>query len=175
MSRIIVIGSSCSGKSTFSQTLAKKLNIKYVELDQLHWLPDWVERPDAEFRELVSNATSSDAWVVDGNYSIVKDIFWPSATQIIWLNHPFHVVLYRSVTRSIVRILTKKELFAGNIESFKITFLSRDSIILWVLKTYHKKKREYPVVLKNMESKGIKTLELNNQSQVDEYLNKLIA
>ena len=172
MSRIIVIGSSCSGKSTFSLSLAEKLKIKYIELDELHWLPNWVERHDEEFRELVNKATASDTWVIDGNYSVVKDIFWPRATQIIWLNHSFHLVLYRSITRSITRIVTKKKLFSGNIESFKLTFLSRDSIILWVLKTYHKKRREYPSILKDMEAKGVKITEFKNQSQVNEYLKK---
>ena len=170
MNRIVVIGSSCSGKSTFSQTLANKINIKYIELDELHWLPDWQERRDQEFKDLVSKAVSDDAWIVDGNYSIVRDILWPRATTIIWLNHSFRVVLYRSITRSIKRIVTKKKLFSGNVESFKKTFLSRDSIILWVLKTYHKKRKQYPEILKQAEAKGMKVIEFKNQSQVNDYL-----
>ncbi len=50
MNRIVVIGSSCSGKSTFSQHLAIKEEVEYIELDQIHWLPNWEERPDEEFR-----------------------------------------------------------------------------------------------------------------------------
>jgi adenylate kinase family enzyme len=170
MSRIVVIGSSCSGKSTFSQQLAKKSNVEYIELDQLHWLPNWEERADEEFRELVNKATLSSCWVVDGNYSVARDIVWPRATQIIWLNHSFSLVLYRSITRSIVRAATKKKLFAGNVESFKQTFFSGDSIILWVLKTYHNKRKNYAKLLKHIEAKGIKVIEFNNQNQVDEFL-----
>lgn len=170
MNRIVVIGSSCSGKSTFSQHLASKTNIEYIELDQLHWLPDWAERPDPEFRALVSNAVSADSWIVDGNYSVARDVIWPRATQIIWLNHSFSLVLYRSITRSIIRAATKQKLFAGNVESFKQTFFSRDSIILWVLKTYHQKKKNYSHILKQVEVKGIEVIEFNNQSQVDNYL-----
>jgi len=173
MNRIVVIGSSCSGKSTFSQYLANKNKTEYIELDQLHWLPDWKERPDEEFRILVSEAVSADSWIVDGNYSVARDIVWPRATKIIWLNHPFSLVLYRSITRSIKRAATKKKLFAGNIETFKQTFFSRDSIILWVLKTYHQKRKNYSKILKNAEAKGITVIELNNQSQVDDYLKSL--
>ncbi len=54
MNRIVVIGSSCSGKSTLSQFLANKLNSEYIELDQLHWLPNRQERPDDEFRNMQS-------------------------------------------------------------------------------------------------------------------------
>ncbi|MBL4942305.1 MAG: adenylate kinase [Colwellia sp.] len=170
MSRIVVIGSSCSGKSTFSQYLAKKSEVEYIELDQLHWLPNWKERPDEEFRELVNKATSSSSWIVDGNYSVARDIVWPRATKIIWLNHSFSLVLYRSITRSIVRSATKKKLFAGNVESFKQTFFSRDSIILWVLKTYHNKRKSYFKLLKQIEAKGTEVIELKNQTQVDDYL-----
>lgn len=155
MNRIVVIGSSCSGKSTFSKHLAIKEEIEYIELDQIHWLPNWEERPDEEFRELVNKAISSDSWVVDGNYSVARDVIWPRATKIIWLNHSFSLVLYRSFTRSIKRAWTKEKLFAGNIESFKQTFFSRDSIILWVLTTYHQKRKTYSNILKHVEAKGI--------------------
>jgi len=173
MNRTVVIGSSCSGKSTFSKQLALKKNIQYIELDSLHWLPNWQERADEEFRVLVSEAVSNTSWVVDGNYSVARDVIWPRATQIIWLNHPFRVVLYRAITRSIYRAATKEKLFSGNVESFRQTFFSRNSIILWVLKTYHQKRRNYSNILKHVKAKGITVVELKSQSHVDDYLNNL--
>lgn len=179
MERIIVIGSSCSGKSSFAQTLAQKKQITHIELDQLHWLPNWQERPDAEFRELVkaaiTPATAGDdhSWIIDGNYSVTRDITWPRATQIIWLNHSFPLVLYRAITRSIHRAYTKKPLFAGNIESFKQTFFSRDSIIWWVIRTFHKKRRSYQTLLEEQADKGVSVVELKGQGQVDEFLRVL--
>ena len=173
MERVVVIGSSCSGKSTFSQKLANKMALEYIELDQLHWLPNWQERADDEFRGLVKQATASDTWVLDGNYSVVRDIVWPRATKIIWLNHSFSLVLYRSFTRSIVRAVTKKKLFAGNVETFKQTFFSRDSIILWVLQTYHQKRKRYKKLLPQLKCQGIDIVELNNQKQVDQYIKNI--
>ena len=173
MKCIVVIGSSCSGKSTFSQKLSNKMALEYIELDQLHWLPNWQERADDEFRGLVKQATASDTWVLDGNYSVVRDIVWPRATKIIWLNHSFSLVLYRSFTRSIVRAVTKKKLFAGNVETFKQTFFSRDSIILWVLQTYHQKRKRYNKLLPQLKFQGIEIIELNNQKQVQQYLKNI--
>ena len=173
MERVVVIGSSCSGKSTFSQKLANKMALEYIELYQLHWLPNWQERADDEFRGLVKQATASDTWVLDGNYSVVRDIVWPRATRIIWLNHSFRVVLYRSFTRSIVRAVTKIKLFAGNVETFKQTFFSRDSIILWVLQTYHQKRKRYNKLLPQLKFQGIEIIELNNQKQVQQYLKNI--
>ena len=169
----MVIGSSCSGKSTFSKQLASKIQVEYIELDQLHWLPNWQERSDESFRMLVKQATDSETCVVDGNYSVVRDIVWPRTTKIIWLNHSFTLVLYRALTRSIVRVATKKTLFADNIETFKQTFLSRESIILWVLQTYHQKRRSYYKLLTQMKEEGVEVIEFKDQSQVDQYLNKL--
>ncbi len=43
--RIVVIGASGSGKTTFSNQLAGKLAYNHIELDAIHWLPDWQEMP----------------------------------------------------------------------------------------------------------------------------------
>jgi len=40
MKRIVIIGTSCSGKTTLAKTIALKLNIKHIELDKLHWKPN---------------------------------------------------------------------------------------------------------------------------------------
>ena len=46
--RINVIGTSGSGKSSFSKRLAEKLDVPYIELDALHWKPNWTESTDEE-------------------------------------------------------------------------------------------------------------------------------
>ena len=51
MKRINVVGTSASGKSTFSKALAQKLNLSYIELDDLFWLDDWKESADQDFFE----------------------------------------------------------------------------------------------------------------------------
>ena len=170
MKRIVIIGSSCSGKSTFAKRLSEKLELKHCELDQLHWLPNWQERPDTDFRELVTNVVSSEHWVIDGNYATARDIVWPRATQIIWLNHSFRLVLFRAFKRSIVRAFTKEKVCAGNIETFRHAFLSRDSIILWVLKTFHQKRKLYRHMLAEQQTGGVEVVELTTQNHVDEYL-----
>ncbi|MCH2504289.1 MAG: AAA family ATPase [Dehalococcoidia bacterium] len=64
MERIVIIGSSCSGKTTMAKQVAAALEVPHIELDALHWLPDWQERPDSEFRELVASAVSAERRVV---------------------------------------------------------------------------------------------------------------
>ena len=51
--RYVVVGTSGVGKSTFGRALARATNSRYIELDELHWSGNWVERPDPEFAEAV--------------------------------------------------------------------------------------------------------------------------
>jgi hypothetical protein len=39
--RIVVIGTTGSGKSTMAEHIAARLGLPFVELDALHWQPDW--------------------------------------------------------------------------------------------------------------------------------------
>ena len=48
--RIVVIGATSSGKSTFAKQLADRLDMKFIELDALHWEPNWKEASLEDFR-----------------------------------------------------------------------------------------------------------------------------
>ncbi|MEF1262939.1 (d)CMP kinase, partial [Vibrio harveyi] len=86
MKRINVVGSSASGKSTFSKQLAMKLGVTYIEMDRLFWLPDWKELDDETFFDKVVDVTQQDAWVLDGNYSRTQPYKWQRVDTIIWLD-----------------------------------------------------------------------------------------
>lgn len=141
--RVVVVGTSCAGKTTFARALSKRLSVPFVELDELHWLPNWRERPDAEFRRLVEDAVSLSAWVADGNYGVARDILWPRANVIVWLDYCFALVLWRGLKRSIEGCVTGEALWHGNRESFRRTFFSRDSIIAWILKTHKRRSQQF--------------------------------
>jgi adenylate kinase family enzyme len=143
IARVIVIGTSCVGKTMFAQALARALSFPHVELDSLHWQPNWIPRPPEEFRALTTQALAQDCWITDGNYGAVRDLVWSRATTIIWLNYSFPVVLWRALTRTIRRVLTQEELFSGNRESLRMAFLSRESILWWVITTFHRRRRQY--------------------------------
>ena len=58
LKRVVVIGTSCSGKTTFANHLAKALGQKAIQLDALYWLPEWRPRPEHEFKQLVQPGIS---------------------------------------------------------------------------------------------------------------------
>jgi len=143
LQRVVVVGNSCAGKTTYAGQLSRLLKVPHVELDAIHWLPGWVPRPREEFRALVGEAASEPAWVMDGNYGTVRDLLWPRATAAIWLNYPFPLVMSRALRRTVKRAFRGEALYAGNRETISIAFFSRDSILWWVVTSYGRRNREY--------------------------------
>jgi adenylate kinase family enzyme len=143
LSRTVVVGTSCSGKTTFARQLAARLGAPHIELDAFHWLPHWQQRETGEFLALLGQATAAPAWVADGNYSRARPLLWQRASAVVWLDYPFRIVLARALRRTLVRAATREELWSGNRESLRLAFLSRDSILWWVLTTYRRRRREY--------------------------------
>jgi adenylate kinase family enzyme len=170
--RVAVVGTSCVGKTTFARKLSTCLGVCHIELDALFWQPEWVERPVSEFKLLIEQETSVDHWVADGNYSPVRDIVLGRATDIIWLNYSFPLVLSRALSRTVSRILTREELFSGNRESLRQSFFSRDSILFWVLKTFRRNRVKYVSLKSSDEWRHLKFREFWHSSEASAFLSQ---
>ncbi len=166
----MVIGTSSAGKSTFARVLARGLRVSYIELDELHWAPNWKEKPDAEFTRLVADATSASSWVADGNYGVVRDVLWPRANVIVWLNYSFAVVFWRGLCRSIERSLSKQALWHGNRESLLRALFSKDSILLWILTTYKRRRLEFAHLKQSTRYAHARWIEFRKPSEAARWL-----
>jgi len=95
-----------------------------------HWQDTPRETVRAEVLEFLD--ANPEGWIIDGNYqSIVADITWHSATDIIWLDYPIFVVLWRLWFRTIKRIRSGETLWGmdGCVETWRGQFFSRDSLL----------------------------------------------
>jgi adenylate kinase family enzyme len=146
MKRISIIGTTGSGKTTLAAELARTLGSVHIELDALNWQPGWKAVPTDVFRRDVLTALEAPEWVTEGNYHSVRDIVWERADCIVWLNYRLWLILTRLIRRTATRVVTAEECCNGNRESLRMTF-SRDSILLWALKTHNRHHREYPMML----------------------------
>lgn len=171
--KILVIGPNGSGKTTFAKKLSQKINIPYYELDNIYWKPNWGESSNDEFRTNVDNVTSNIEWIVDGNYARNQDLTLARADTIIWLDYPFIKIIYRVLKRTIVRSITKEPLWHNNKESLSRMF-SKDSIILFAIRSYKRKSRRYGKLMNSEEAGEINWVRISNKREESEFWNQLI-
>ena len=172
--RIAVIGTSGSGKSTLARQIAATTGAPYIELDALFHQPGWVPAERDAFRAAASAAIAGPAWVTDGNYSThLRDIIWPAADEIVWLDYPFRIVVWRLFLRTTRRGLKREVLWNGNRESLRQNFLSRDSLFLWVKNTHWKHRRDWPVALASPEMAHVRVVRLRRPRETEVWLREL--
>lgn len=172
-SRVMVVGTSGSGKTTFAGRLADKFGHPHIELDELHFEPGWVERSDEDFRRDVSTATDAECWVSCGNYGVVRDLTWGRASTLIWLNYPRRVVFWRVLRRTVRRSLTGQIICNGNRESWRKSFFSRDSILIWSMGTFARRRRQYPSLMRKPEFRHLSIYELHHPCEAERLLANL--
>jgi adenylate kinase family enzyme len=167
--RIVVVGTTGSGKSTLAAALARRLGCPHVEMDALHWDPNWTMAPREVFRARVAAAVAGESWVADGNYAKAADLIWPRADLLVWLDYPLPLVLARLFRRTAHRWLTRQELWNGNRERLRDQF-TRDSLFLWALGAHARHRRDFPVRLARPEHAHLTVVRLRSPRETKEWL-----
>ena len=171
--RLVLIGTSGAGKTTMAKRIARVLDMPHVEFDAIRHGPNWTETPDDVFRETLRDRLQGDRWVGDGNYSLARDVVWPRATQVVWLDFPIRVVMWRLFWRTMRRGVFRQELWNGNREKIWWHFFSRQSLFLWVMQTHWRRRRTIPEALARPEHAHLDLVHLQSPKQAREWLSKL--
>lgn len=173
MRRIIIIGSSGSGKSTLAERAGEILSIPHIELDAIHWQPNWVESSHEDFRVKVEAATRDGPWTMSGNYLRAKDITWARADTIVFLDYPMSIVFPRVVRRTFRRWWNNELLWGNNRETLAKQFFTTDSIFLWVINTWRRYRRDLPKHLHEAKAQGKTTFRFKSPRQAEAWLKHL--
>ena len=144
--RILILGRTGSGKTRLARELAAALGVPHVELDSLYFGPDFSRAPLSLLRERTSAALAGDRWVTDGNKRAVRDLVWPRADTIVWLDYPVYVSLWRLAKRARTRTLA---LSAHAAQTGRRTGLPKQILaaargVLTALRSHRGQRREYP-------------------------------
>jgi adenylate kinase family enzyme len=173
MQRIVVVGATGSGKTTLASDIARRLGFPHIEIDAIHWGPNWAPIPEKEFRLRMDEATRGDRWVVDGNYGKVRDIVWGRADTLVWLDYPLWLIWWRLLRRSTGRVFRSEQLWNSNRETVRGIFFSRDSLFLWLFQSYPKQKREYPRLIHQPEYIHLILLRFHSPKKAEQWLAEL--
>lgn len=173
MQRVSVVGVTGSGKTTFAAALAAKLQVPHIELDALHWEPNWIMADLEVFRSRVAGQVSADGWVVDGNYSKVRDLVWSRADTVVWLDYPFALTFARLLRRTLARTYSGQELWNGNRERLAEQFFSRESLLLWAIKSYPKQRATLPTLLTSQAYSHLDVLRFRTPRTAQHWLASL--
>ena len=169
MNRIWILGASGSGKSTLARQLSQQMGARCIDLDELRWRPNWQPTPEAEFIAALERVVQSPSWVIAGHYSKIQPRFLPLADTIIWLDYSLPVVLSRQIKRIWRRVVHNEPCCNGNYETIGLT-LSRDSILLWLLRTYNKRRRSGWNTKRRARQSGIGFVHFRHPSQCARWL-----
>jgi hypothetical protein len=175
--RIVIIGRTGSGKTTLARELAAAFDVPHVELDALYFGPKFSTAPLSVLRERTSAAVAGDRWVTDGNKSAVRDLVWPRADTIIWLDYPLAVSLWRLGRRALWRtsVLRAQASEAGGKTGLPSQFFSAAKGVLLALRTHMGQRREYPRMFARPENQHLVVVRLRSPRATRRWLARVIA
>jgi hypothetical protein len=175
--RILILGRTGSGKTTLARELAASVGVPHVELDALYFGPDFSTVPLSVLRERTSAAIAGDRWVTDGNKSAVRDLVWPRADTVIWLDYPWAVSFWRLGKRALWRtsVLTAQAAERGGKAGLPKQFLSAAKGVLTALRSHMGQRREYRRMFTEQENLHLVVLRLRSPHATRRWLARVLG
>lgn len=163
--KIVIVGVSASGKSTFARKLADKLKIPVTHMDALMWESGWEYIGDDKTVALIDEVSRQEDWVIEGYITkAARSELFSKADKIIYLDYPGLLSAWRYVKRWWKYRKNPRPELPGSPEKFSFTFLRlvHTKGEVWKLERLFKES--------NWDSKIIR---LKNPKDAEEYLNNL--
>ena len=155
-----------------SRALARALDAPNIELDAIFHQPGWTPLDDETFKARVAEVTGRARWVVDGNYSAVRDIVWERADTVVWFDLPYVTVMARTIRRTVRRTVTRQQLWNGNKEPWSnlFSFNPEKSIIAWAATRHRVYRQRYGAAEQDARWDGLRFVRLRSQREADAFL-----
>lgn len=97
--RVVVIGSSGAGKSTFARRLGAATGLPVTHIDQLFWQAGWMQTPKPLYLERLAAVVAEDCWIIEGVNASTLDLRLPRTDLLIWLERSRLACLWRVARR----------------------------------------------------------------------------
>lgn len=139
-----MIGASGSGKTTLGRWVERHLGLPFTDLDDVFWRPGWQAAPADVFRSDVDRLTAQPRWVLAGNYGGVRELVWPRADTLVWLDLSLATALRRSTGRALRQWWTRESICNGNAQTLWHLVQWPDGLLPYTLRTFSARRRTWP-------------------------------
>ena len=122
--KIIIVGVSASGKSTFARKLAKKTNLPVIFMDSLMWNAGWSYIGDEETLKKLEQASLANQWIIEGYITkSARNFVFDRADTIIYLDYSPLVSSWRYIKRCLKHRKSARPELDGSPDKFDFKFL----------------------------------------------------
>lgn len=175
--RIVILGRTGSGKTTLARELAAALGVPHVELDSLYFGPGFSTAPIDVLRERTREAIAGDRWVTDGNKRAVRDIVWPRADTVVWLDYSLGVSLWRLAGRARSRTgrLASEAARTGRRAALPGQLLAAARGVLTALRSHAGQRREYVRLFAEPANQHLAVVRLRSPRATKDWLARVTA
>ena len=168
--RIVVYGSSGSGKSSLAADVARQAGLPHVEIDTLAFDSRYTHVPFDVLWERFRRALSGGGWVVEGMHRDQLEEALRTADTFVWLDVPRAVVAWRLSHMNLSLVLKRQERHGRRL---RLRDLVRDE-----LPFIHKTIRKHPQrrahglrFFEEASSKGLRVVRIRTKRDVGAFLN----
>lgn len=121
--KIVIVGVSASGKSTFAKKISAKTELPLFLMDAIMWNPGWKYIGDEKTLRELEKISLQDKWIIEGyiNKEALTFIF-DRADTIIYLDYPPRVAAVRYIKRWLKHRKVPRPELEGSPEEFDFKF-----------------------------------------------------
>lgn len=164
-SKVCLFGCPGSGKSTLGKSLSSIMNIKVYHLDNIYWLPNWVNISREEFNRKLGELLALDQYIIEGNYNRTLQLRLDECDLAIYLDFNRYACLTSVIKRYFqYRNKTRDDITPGCDEALDKQFIS----YVWNFNKNHRK--DYYSKLENMNKPYVI---LKSRREVKRFLKEL--
>jgi len=162
--KILVVGHSSSGKSTFAKRLAQHYQIPILHIDKVYFGPNWSRRDKDQVEHEVMDFMQQDQWLIDGLYRRYATDRFDACDQLFIFDFNRFKCLYGAIIRRIKYHNKNRDTIAdGCKERLNLSF------IWWIL--FNGRTKKSRDLLKHFKEKyKDKVVVFKNRKQINNYL-----
>ncbi len=124
--KIVVLGVSASGKTTFARKLGEKTGLPVTYMDEVMWRPGWKYVGDEETTGHILTTSQGEAWIIEGYIDKnAQQALFEKADTLLYLDYSGWLSAWRYIKRWWKHRKNPRPELPDSPEKFSFEFLLR--------------------------------------------------